>query len=253
MNRHTYMKKYLHDAFISYATEDEKYAKKLANALEYQGFSVWFAPLSLKIGDKLLDSINDGMNSSMCAVLLLSPAYVSKKWPNYETDVLLRQHIEMEKKLLPLWHNITKKEIEKWNPGLSGTIALNSTLDVSEVAEKISKVISKNSPIVGVTPRYENPEFRFFQGRGELLVNSIHGPAFNIFEAAEFPDNHFPFYIHGTHYSRKDIIISLTKVMYYNSHDDMRVNSEQWKRLLKLCKGFGYDIEAPYFDAATIG
>ncbi len=247
------MKKYPYDAFISYATEDEEYANELAGALRYRGFSVWFAPLSLEVGDRLLDSINAGMNSSMCGVLLLSPAYVSKKWTDYEMDVLHRQHIEIDKKLLPLWHGITKEEIDKWNPGLSGIIALNSIAEISDIAKKITKVISNNSPIVGVTPSYENPQWRFLQGRGELFVNSTDGPAFNIFEAAEFPDSNFPLYIHGTCYSKKDIIVSLTKVMYYKSHDKMRVDSERWKRLLKLCMEYGYDIEDPRFDAATIG
>lgn len=246
------MNKYPYDAFISYATEDEEYAKKLAEALQYRGFSVWFAPLSLEIGDRLLDSINVGINSSMCGVLLLSPAYLSKKWTGYEMDLLHRQHIEEGKRLLPLYHGTTKEEVDKWNPGLSGIIALNSIASISEIATKISKVISHNSPIVGVTPCYENPQWRFLQGRGELLVNSTDGLAFNIFEAAEFPDNHFPIYIYGTCYSRKDIIISLTKVMFYKSHDKDSVDSEQWKRLLKLCKEFGYDIEASHFDAATL-
>jgi len=246
------MQKYPYDTFISYATEDESYAEEMSCALKYLGFSVWFAPLSLEIGDRLLDSINAGLNSSMYGVILLSPHYVSKQWTDYEMDVLHRQHIEKNKKLLPLWHGITKDQIDNWNPGLTGIVALNSSMGVSQIAERIAKVISNNSPIRGVAPSYEDPQWRFLQGRAELLVNSAGGPAFNIFEAAEFPDSDFPLHIHGMCYSKQDIVIALTKVMFYKSHDKMRVDKQQWKRLIKLCKEYGYDLKNPNFDAATI-
>ena len=64
--------------FISYASEDEAYAKELSSYLRYLGLSIWFAPLSLKIGDKLLDSINAGLLASEYGLLLLSPPYLAK-------------------------------------------------------------------------------------------------------------------------------------------------------------------------------
>ena len=91
-----------YQVFISYATEDEAYANELARSLQWLGLSVWFAPISLEIGGKLLDSINAGLMASQYGLLLLSPTYVSKKWTSYELDVLHRQHIEEDKKLLPL-------------------------------------------------------------------------------------------------------------------------------------------------------
>jgi hypothetical protein len=50
--------------FVSYASEDETYVSELSKSLEYLGLQVWFAPLSLQIGDKLLDSINAGLMAS---------------------------------------------------------------------------------------------------------------------------------------------------------------------------------------------
>ena len=50
--------------FTSYATEDEAFAMEVSNALTYRGLRVWFAPLSLTIGDKLLNSINAGLAAS---------------------------------------------------------------------------------------------------------------------------------------------------------------------------------------------
>jgi hypothetical protein len=52
------------DVFISYATEDEAYAEKVANSLKSLGFKIWFAPATLKVGDSLLSSINAGLSAS---------------------------------------------------------------------------------------------------------------------------------------------------------------------------------------------
>jgi hypothetical protein len=242
-----------YDIFISYATEDEEFVESLERSLRFLGFKTWFAPLILQVGDKLLDSINAGLIASEFGLVVISPSYISKAWTSYEMDVLHRQHIEKEKRLFPLWHGIGKEEIDQWNPGLSGIFALKSSEGVSSIADKIAKVISKDAPIRGVTPSYENPQWRFLQGRGELLANNIDGGAFNLFEAAEFPDNHFPLYIYERLYTRRDIVIEVTKALFYGSYDDLRLSADRKGRLIALCKSFGFDLEAPYFDAATIG
>ena len=229
-----------YDVFISYATEDEAYAKEVADSLKYLGFKIWFAPLTLEIGDRLLDSINAGLVTSKFGLVILTAKYISKSWTKYELDVLHRQHIESDKALFPLWHGIDKKQIDEWNPGLSGIVALKSSMGLSLISEKIANAISQNAPIRGVTPSYENPQWRFLQGRGELLANSVNGGAFNIFEAAEFPDEDFPLYIYDRLYSKKDIVIEIAKIIVYRSHDDMRVSDERWDRMVKLCKSYGF-------------
>lgn len=88
--------------FISYAFEDEALATEISNALTFRGLRVWFAPLSLKFGDKLLDSINAGLVASEYGLIILSPTYIAKAWTSYELDVLHRQHIEQGKKAFPL-------------------------------------------------------------------------------------------------------------------------------------------------------
>src|SRR5262245_13635882 len=113
--------------FISYSSEDEPYANELARAFKFLGLSVWFAPLTLEIGDRLLDSINAGLAASEYGLLILSPSYLAKNWTNYELDVLHRQHIEQNKKLLPLWHGVNRSQVDNWNPGIGGLFALNTT------------------------------------------------------------------------------------------------------------------------------
>jgi len=242
-----------YDIFISYSTEDEDYVKELERSLRYLGFHAWFAPLTLEIGDRLLDSINAGLLASKFGLIVISPSYISKSWTKYELDILHRQHIENDKRVFPIWHGVEKDQIDKWNPGLSGIVAMKSSDSISSISSKIAKVISKNAPIRGVTPRYENPQWRFLQGRGELLENSEDGGAFNIFEAAEFPDKDFPLYIYDRLYSKRDIVIEVAKALSYQSYDELRLSADRRQRLIELCKSYGFDVEAPGFDAAVIG
>ena len=239
--------------FISYASEDEAYATELSKYLKYLGLSIWFAPLSLKVGGKLLDSINAGLLTSEHGLLLLSPQYLAKQWTSYELDVLHRQHIEDQKRLFPLWHGVDESQIYQWNPGLSGIIALKSTESLSDICGKVADVIYQGCPTRGISPSYENPQWRFLQGCGELYANREDGGAFNLFEAAEFPDNHFPLYVHNRPYSKKEIVLAVAKALYYGNPDVISITKERRKRMKNLCKAHGFDFDAPGFDPAIYG
>ena len=239
--------------FISYASEDEAYATELSTYLEYLGLRIWFAPLSLKIGDKLLDSINAGLLASEYGLLLLSPTYLAKQWTSYELDVLHRQHIEDQKRLFPLWHGVDRSQINQWNPGLSGIIALKSTESLSDICGKIADVIYQSCPTRGISPSYEDPQWRFLQGCGELYANREDGGAFNLFEAAEFSDNHFPLYVHNRPYSREEIVLAVAKALYYGNPDVITITEERRIRMKKLCNTYGFNLDAPGFDPAIYG
>jgi hypothetical protein len=88
------------------------------------------------------------------------------------------------------------------------------------------------------------------QGRGELFANTENGPAFNLFEAAEFPDNYYPLYVNDKPHSRREIILEVAKALYYGSHDEIRLATGKRERMIGLCKEYGYDIEALGFDPA---
>lgn len=237
--------------FVSYASEDEAYARQLSSSFKYLGLKVWFAPLTLKIGDKLLDSINAGLIASEYGLIILSQPYIRKSWTSYELDVLHRQHIENDKKLFPLWHGIDKSQIDEWNPGLSGIVSLKSTDDISSISQKIADVIYQNSPVRGVVPSFEDPQWRFLKGCGELYVNHDGGPVFNLFEAAEFPNKNYPLYIDNRLYTKKQIVLEVAKALFYRSYDDFRLAIGQKERMTRLCKEYGYDITSPGFDPAT--
>ena len=242
-----------YDVFISYAVEDESIAKKISDELRSRGIEVWFAPLSLKIGDKLLDSINLGLASSEYGLLILSPTYIKKKWAGYELDVLHRQHIESDKRLFPIWHGIEKSEIDQWNMGISGILGLKTQDGVEKIGKEIANIVYLKSPTVGVVPIFENPQWRFLQGKAELYKNKDRGPVFHLFEAAEMPDEDFPLYVYDRPYSKKEIIHAVSKALYHNNSDVIPLGAKEKKKMKALCKAHGYDLDDPNFDPEIYG
>ena len=82
------------DVFISHAWEDkETVARPLAHALSQAGLSVWYDELTLTLGDGLRRSIDRGLAESRYGVVILSPQFFAKSWPQRELDGLTTREI----------------------------------------------------------------------------------------------------------------------------------------------------------------
>jgi TIR domain len=113
-----------YDAFISHASEDKvSIARPLARELGRLGFSVWFDEFSLKIGDSLRKDIDRGLRLSRFGIIILSKSFFAKNWPQYELNGLVSREIEGHKVILPVWHKVTKKEVEHFSAPLSDKVA----------------------------------------------------------------------------------------------------------------------------------
>jgi phosphoribosylaminoimidazole carboxylase (NCAIR synthetase) len=67
---------------------------------------------------------------------------MAKGWTNYELDGLVTRSVGGEQVLLPIWHNVTKKEIIDYSPSLADKLARStSTHTVEEIAEEIVSLI----------------------------------------------------------------------------------------------------------------
>lgn len=194
------------DSFLSYAGEDEDFAKELAGALKAKGFNIWYAPINLILGDKLLDSIEKGMNDSSSSILLISPEYLKKGWTNYEMDILIRQNIENGKSIFPIWHNVTKNTIENRHSGLAGIIAINTNLGFPYLVVKLTEALAKQAPTIGVVPEFESPFYKFLRGSGEIMIG-VNGPVTTLWEfLIHSKDFQYPLYLGGNLYSKKDLL-----------------------------------------------
>lgn len=133
------------DAFISYASEDKvTFVRSLAKELTNKGFKVWFDEYELKAGDKLRSSIDKGLINSYYGIIVLSKNFFKKKWSQYELDGLVHLMNSIDKKILPIWHNITFKELLKISPSLADLFALQSkTSSIKEIGKELAKVLGR--------------------------------------------------------------------------------------------------------------
>jgi hypothetical protein len=132
-----------HDAFISHASEDkETVARPLAEKLRERGFTIWYDEFQLKVGDSLRRSIDRGLASSRFGIVVLSPAFFAKNWPQYELDGLVAKEIAGGKVILPLWHKLSKDEVMSFSPTLADRVALNTaTHSIDELVDRLAEVL----------------------------------------------------------------------------------------------------------------
>ncbi|MFJ9693272.1 toll/interleukin-1 receptor domain-containing protein [Kitasatospora sp. NPDC101183] len=133
-----------HTLFISHASEDkEELARPLAVALEQLGLRVWYDEFSLSLGDSLSASIDKGLQESEYGLIILSPSFLKKPWPEYEFRSLLTLEMGHSKRILPLWHKIDRSEVMKFSPQLADRVALNTEgKDSLSLALSVLKVAS---------------------------------------------------------------------------------------------------------------
>lgn len=133
-----------YDFFISHASEDkEEFVKPLAETLESMGVRVWYDEFSLKVGDSLTKSIDQGLINSKFGVIVLSKAFMKKQWTNYEFKSLVSREMHHgEKVILPIWHEISKNDVMAFSPHLADKVALNSsTQTIEEIASDLKDVL----------------------------------------------------------------------------------------------------------------
>ena len=131
-------------AFISHDSRDkDSLVRELAFELSKLMCPVWYDEYVLQVGDSLRESIEKGLKETKNCIVVFSPNYLSNKgWGKAEFDsVFTREILEKENVILPIWHNVSVKEVYEYSPRLADKVALNSSLGVKELARKLSKKI----------------------------------------------------------------------------------------------------------------
>lgn len=133
-------------AFICHDSRDkDEVARPLALRLHQMMCPVWFDEFSLKVGMRLRESVEKGLKECRKCVLVLSPSFISNEgWTKSEFDaVFTREMIEREDIILPVWHNVSAREVYEYSPSLANRVALRWDSGVGEVARHLYKVIIK--------------------------------------------------------------------------------------------------------------
>ena len=136
-----------YDVFISHASEDkDEVVRPLVYALQSEGLTVWYDEFEMKIGDSLRRKIDKGLVNSKFGIVVLSKDFIKKGWTNYELDGIISKAVTGEQVILPIWHNITKKEVIDFSPSLSDKLARNTAAyTVEEIATEIAELINSSN------------------------------------------------------------------------------------------------------------
>jgi hypothetical protein len=133
------------DVFISHASEDkDAIARPLAEELRTRGHSVWFDEFELTLGDSLRGSIDRGLAESRFGLVILSPSFFAKQWPQRELDGLTtREIVGSTKVILPVWHEVDQAYVAKFSPPLADKLAVPSTAGIPAIADQIERALAK--------------------------------------------------------------------------------------------------------------
>lgn len=147
------------DVFISHAWEDkETIARPLAEALQQAGLEVWYDEFTLTLGDSLRRSIDRGLSESRYGVVILSPHFFAKEWPQRELDGLTAREVSSGKTVLPVWHNVTRQEVERFSPILADRLGVPTTRGLDAVIQEILRVLRPGAASVpGAVPPPQAP------------------------------------------------------------------------------------------------
>jgi signal transduction histidine kinase len=132
------------DVFISHASEDKDvFVRPLARALSQLGVKVWYDEFSLEVGDSLARSIDEGLAGSRYGIVVISPSFMQKRWPERELRGLVQREVLAEEKLiLPIWFGVTQQEVVKFSPPLADAFALDAIhMDAEQIALSLLKIV----------------------------------------------------------------------------------------------------------------
>jgi len=125
------------DVFISHASEDKDFVLPLAAALENSGLRVWLDKSELTVGDSLRRKIDEGLSRSRFGIVILSPHFFDKPWPEAELDGLVAKEISGIKVILPIWHKIDFHGVSDRSPMLAGRLAARTSDGLEKVVSDL--------------------------------------------------------------------------------------------------------------------
>lgn len=107
-------------------------------------FRVWYDEFALKVGDSLRQSIDKGLINSRYGIVILSPSFFAKNWPQYELNGLTSREIAGRKVILPVWYKITKDDLLAYSPTLADKVAVTTNKKpIKAVAAALAEVLAE--------------------------------------------------------------------------------------------------------------
>lgn len=118
-----------YDFFISHAWADkEEFVDGLVAKADSAGLRVWYDRQVIAWGDSIRQKIEVGLARSYFGVVVLSPNFFERPWPQAELDAIVHKDLSGQGRLLPIWHRLTQDDVLRLAPTLGGRLALSTTL-----------------------------------------------------------------------------------------------------------------------------
>ena len=137
------------DVFVSHAWEDkESFVDEFVAELIKLGVKVWYDKSQIKWGDSMRERIDLGLKKSKFGIAVLSPNYIAegKYWTKAELDGLFQLDSVNGKTLLPIWHQLTKKEVMEYSPIIASKLAMSTALMTpGEIAKELRQLLDNNA------------------------------------------------------------------------------------------------------------
>lgn len=134
------------DVFVCHASEDKGFVGRLVRALKKAQIRVWYDEDLLQWGDGLRSSIDRGLANSKYGIVVFSKAFLKKKhWTEHELNGLFAKERNGRKVILPIWHNITDRELLRYSPAFADRIAMISKRDsIKDIVESMKRLLAKS-------------------------------------------------------------------------------------------------------------
>ena len=135
-----------YDVFVSHAWEDKAdFVDELVDEMRKVDLKVWYDTNKLKWGDSMREKIDNGLRKSKYGIVVLSPNYIAenKYWTKAELNGLFQMETINGKTILPIWHNLTKKQVTEYSPIIADRKAMTTAdYTASEMAETLKELFS---------------------------------------------------------------------------------------------------------------
>jgi hypothetical protein len=132
-----------YDAFICHAWEDkETFVAGFAHRLSSLGASIWYDDYSLEVGDSLREKIDEGLRKSRFGIVILSPSFFAKRWPQAELNAMFSEERRRGTKvILPLLHQIAPCDIGLFSPLLADRLCLSTAVGLESVVTRLMPIL----------------------------------------------------------------------------------------------------------------
>lgn len=133
-----------HDVFLAHASEDkDAVVRPLALALQAHGLTVWVDEYEITVGDSLRRTIDRGLTMSRFGVVVLSPAFFRKEWPQKELDGLSARELDGLEVVLPVWHQLSREDVLARSPLLADRVGVRTSDGIERVADELARAMGR--------------------------------------------------------------------------------------------------------------